>query len=228
VELLKKAGKPVVASVGHDAASGGYYLICGADRIIAAPNSVVGSIGVLWGKFVLTGLYGKLGLATETVKTSPHADAKSMSRAWDSTEVDVLQRHMDSFYYDFISKVAAGRRLPKSRVDSLGQGRVYTGTQALRVGLVDSLGGLQDAIETASRLSGIGAARNAEVVPYSATGDVSVLSLAGRDLAKAGEGGLARAVRQELTRIQAIAEPGLWAVDPELAGWSALPGTARK
>jgi protease-4 len=228
VELLKKAGKPVIASVGHDAASGGYYLICGADRIIAAPNSVVGSIGVLWGKFVLTGLYGKLGLSTETVKTSPHADANSMNRPWDSTEVDVLQRHMDSFYDDFISKVAAGRKLPKSRVDSLGQGRVFTGTQALRVGLVDTLGGLQDAIETAAHLSGIGKARNAEVVPYSATGDVSVLSLAGRDLAKAGQGSLTQAVRAEIARIQAIAEPGLWAVDPELAGWSTLPGTARK
>ena len=95
VELLRKAGKPVIASVGHMAASGGYYLICGADRIYSSHNSALGSIGILWGKFVLKGLYDKLGLATETVKTTPHADASSMSRPWDSAEVEILQRHMD-------------------------------------------------------------------------------------------------------------------------------------
>jgi len=97
VELIKEAHKPIVASVGHDAASGGYYLICGADRILAEPNSTVGSIGVLWGKFVLKGLYEKLGLNVETVKTSPHADGNSLARTWDSTEVDILQNQMDKF-----------------------------------------------------------------------------------------------------------------------------------
>ncbi|MDB5105848.1 MAG: signal peptide peptidase SppA, type [Fibrobacteres bacterium] len=223
VELLKKAGKPVVASVGADAASGGYYLICGADRIIAAPNSVVGSIGVLWGKFVLKGLYEKLGLNTQTVKTSPHADANSMARTWDSSEVEVLQRHMDQFYDDFISKVAAGRGKTKAGVDSLGQGRIYTGRQALANGLVDRLGGMQDAIEEAAKLAGLGSARNVEVVPYSAQGEPSVLSLAGRDWAHAAAPVWTEALRGELARIESLSGPGLWAISPELAGW---PGTA--
>lgn len=228
VELLKKAGKPVVASVGHDAASGGYYLICGADRILAAPNSVVGSIGVLWGKFVLKGLYEKLGLNVEAVRTSPHADANSLARAWDSSEVDVLQNHMDRFYDDFISKVAAGRRKTKAQIDTLGQGRIFTGTQALANGLVDRLGGLQDAIEEAAKLAHMGPLRDVEAVAFSAGGDGAVTSLLGRDWAYARSVPVVEALRGEFTRIQALTEPGLWAISPELAGWSDLPGTARE
>lgn len=228
VELLKKAGKPVIASVGQDAASGGYYLICGADRILAEPNSVVGSIGVLWGKFVLTGLYDKLGLNVETVKTSPHADANSMSRPWDSTEVDMLQKHMDQFYDDFITKVAAGRGMPKERIDSLGQGRIYTGMQALGNGLVDRLGGLRDAVEEAAKLADIGPLRNVEVVPYPATGGPSPLSVVGREWALGGTPSGLEAVRGELARIEALTAPGLWAVSPELAGWWGRPGPARR
>ncbi len=227
VELLKKSGKPVVASVGHDAASGGYYLICGADRIIAAPNSVVGSIGVLWGKFVLKGLYEKLGLNTETVKTTPHADANSMARTWDSTETDVLQRHMDQFYEDFITKVAVGRKKTKAGVDSLGQGRIYTGTQALGNGLVDNLGGLQDAIDAAVKLAGLGSARKVEVVPYSAQGDPAVQSLLGRDWAHA-EAPLVEALRAEVAHVETMTGPGLWAISPELAGWSGGGEPARE
>ena len=220
VELLKKAGKPVVASVGRDAASGGYYLICGSDKILAAPNSVVGSIGVLWGKFVLKGLYDKLGLRTETVKTSPHADGTSMARAWDSVEVEALQRHMDRFYDDFISKVAAGRHLTKSRVDSLGQGRIFTGSQAAAHGLVDGLGGLGDAVSEARKLAGIGTRREVEVVVFSARGESGPLPLAGRDWARVGAEGLAAGVKREAERLAAWARPDLWALDPELAGWT--------
>jgi protease-4 len=221
VELLKKAGKPVVASVGRDAASGGYYLICGADRILAAPNSVVGSIGVLWGKFVLKGLYEKLGLKTETVKTSPHADGTSMARSWDSAEVDALQRHMDKFYDDFIAKVAAGRHMPKARADSLGQGRIFTGTQAAANGLVDGLGGLGDAIAEARKLAGLGPRRDVEVAVFSAQGDVDLLPLPGRGLIRArGGAALAELLKRETGRLAALGRPDLWAFDPELAGLS--------
>lgn len=228
VELLKKEGKPVVASVGRDAASGGYYLICGADKILAAPNSVLGSIGVLWGKFVLKGLYDKLGLKTETVKTSAHADGTSMSRAWDSTEVDALQRHMDKFYDDFITKVAVGRHMPKSRVDSLGQGRIFTGVQAAANGLADGLGGLGDAITTARGLAGLGSRRDVEVTVFSAQGESSVIPWAGHNLSRArGEEGLAMLLKREADRLTALAKPDLWALDPELAGWNAWPSSAK-
>jgi protease IV len=227
VELLKKAGKPVIASVGRDAASGGYYLICGADRILAAPNSVVGSIGVLWGKFVLKGLYDKLGLNTETVKTSPHADANSMARTWDSSEVDVLQRHMDEFYEDFISKVAAGRKKTRKAVDSLGRGRIFTGTQALRNGLVDRLGGLEDAVDEAARMAGLGTRRDVVVVPYSAQGDPG-LPVSGLDWARAATPSLLQTLRGELARMESLADPKLWAISPELAGWTGNPLPARE
>ncbi len=228
VELLKKAGKPVVASVGHDAASGGYYLICGADRIIAAPNSVVGSIGVLWGKFVLKGLYEKLGLSTETVRTSPHADGNTMARTWDSSEVEVLQNHMDQFYDDFIGKVAAGRKRSKAAIDSLGQGRIFTGTQALGNGLVDGLGGLQDALAEAAKLARLGPLRNAEVEEYPSVGDPALLSLAGRNWAHAESPEVLAWMKTEADHLATLTEPGLWAISPELAGWTRFPGAAQE
>lgn len=224
VELLKKAGKPVVASVGRDAASGGYYLICGADRILAAPNSVVGSIGVLWGKFVLKGLYDKLGLNAEAVKTSPHADANSMARAWDSSEVEVLQRHMDQFYKDFIGKVAAGRKLTTERVDSLGQGRIFTGSQAAANGLVDRLGGLEDAIGEARKLAGIAPGRDIEVAVLSAQGETGLIPVANGDWALAP--GMGTLVKRELGRLESMARVDLWAISPELAGWTRAGGLA--
>jgi protease-4 len=101
----------------------------------------------------------------------------------------------------------------------LGQGRIYTGTQALSNGLVDRLGGLEDAIEEAAQRSGIGSARKAEVVAYSAQGDAAFQSLLGRDWAHGSAPALAQALRAELGHIEALAGPGLWAISPELAGW---------
>ncbi len=221
VELLKQAHIPVIASVGHDAASGGYYLICGADKIVAEPNSTVGSIGVLWGKFVLKGLYEKLGLATETVKTAPHADGNSMSRSWDSGEVVILQKHMDDFYQDFIGKVADGRHKTKNGIDSLGQGQIFTGSQGLKNGLVDTLGGLETALKMAASKAGLSAGSHYRVVTVSGQSE-SGISTIGRDWAAA------RSQRQPwdeiLVRWQSVSEPKLWAISPELAGWTGMPG----
>lgn len=220
VDLIREAGKPVVASIGHVAASGGYYLVCGADRIFSAHNSAVGSIGILWGKFVLKGLYGKLGLTTETVKTAPHADASSLSRAWDTTEVAVLQRHMDGFYDRFTSKVAAGRKLTKEAVDSLAQGRIFTGSQAVANRLVDSLGGLADAVREASRLAGIPEDRRVDLDPVEGR---QGLGFGGLGLSQGGPRepaafeGLAAMAR----RFEEMAEAQLWALSPELSGWTA-------
>jgi protease-4 len=221
VELLRKAGKPVIASVGHVAASGGYYLICGADRIFAAHNSVLGSIGIVWGKFVLTGLYGKLGLATETVKTAPHADGASLSRPWDSTETAILQRHMDQFYARFTGKVAAGRKLTRDRVDSLAQGRIYTGSQAVRNGLADSLGGLDAAIREAARRAGIPDSRRVELVVIPARHGMSWSDGGRASLAGFGrDATMAQALRSLSERYASLTEAQLFAVSPELSGWT--------
>lgn len=226
VELLRKAGKPVVASIGHMAASGGYYLVCGADRIYCAHNSAVGSIGILWGKFVIKGLQDKLGLTTETVKTAPHADGNSMSRAWDSSEVEVLQRHMDGFYERFISLVAAGRKLGKDKVDSLAQGRIFTGTQALEVRLVDSIGGLDAALREAARLAGIQEDRAIDIElmdagsggAWSGGGRLGAFEAAFGNEPFAGMAAEALSVWSE--RIRSLGVAQLWALSPELAGWS--------
>ena len=226
VELLKEAGKPVVASVGHDAASGGYYMICGADRILAEPNSTVGSIGVLWGKFVLKGLYEKLGLNVETVKTSPHADGNTMSRTWDSTEVDILQRHMDQFYRDFVAKVAAGRHKSKDAVDSMGQGQIFTGTQALRNGLIDSIGGYAASVAEAARLAGLKKGTRYEVALITSDKEGNGFTTLGRNLALAPTG--LASLEGEIARYRDLAQPGLWAISPEMAGWMGLPGPTRE
>jgi protease IV len=222
VALIKEAHIPIVASVGHNAASGGYYLICGADRILAEPNSTVGSIGVLWGKFVLKGLYEKLGLNVESVKTSPHSDGNTMTRTWDSTEVEILQRHMDQFYTDFVARVALGRHKTKPYIDSLGQGRIFTGTQALQNGLIDTLGGLGDAVALAGKLSGLKTGRHFEVTTIEAGNEDLGLSTVGRDWARAPTG--IALIEDQLTRIQNLAKPSLWAISPELAGWLGAAG----
>jgi protease-4 len=234
VELLRKDGKPVVGSIGHMAASGGYYLLAGADRILCAHNSAVGSIGILYGKFVLNGLFGKVGLSTETVKTAPHADANSLSRPWDSAEVAILQRHMDDFYDRFVSKVVAGRKLTREQVDSVAQGRVFTGTQAVKVKLADRIGGLEESVAEAARLAGLGEGRDVELDlldggPGSnwTTGVQAVLESAA-SLASGESGsavlesrGAAEALARWAGHYRELAEGQLLAVNPELAGWTA-------
>lgn len=240
VELIRKEGKPVVGSIGHMAASGGYYLIAGADRILCAPNSAVGSIGILYGKFVLKGLFGKAGLSTETVKTAPHADANSLSRPWDSTEVAILQRHMDDFYERFVARVAEGRKLTREQVDSVAQGRIFTGTQAVQVKLADGIGGLEESVAEAARLAGLSAGRSVKLDlldggPGSPGATLTrglgvILGLAASVAAGAGEppdqqvqG--AQDALQALARwaghYRGLAEGQLLAVNPELAGWTA-------
>lgn len=224
VDLIRKAGKPVIASIGHMAASGGYYLVCGADRIYGAHNSAVGSIGILWGKFILSGLYGKLGLTTETVKTSPHADAKSMSRALDSGETAVLQRHMDVFYDRFVSKVAAGRNLSREAVDSLAQGRVFTGSEAVANGLIDGIGGLDAAIREAALRAGIPGDRRVAVEPGIGRqgrgwAPGARAAVAGLTTGASGPAAAQEALEGLRDRYREMAEGQLLAVSPELAGW---------
>jgi ClpP class serine protease len=114
--------------------------------------------------------------------------------------------------------------MPKARVDSLGQGRIFTGVQAAANGLADGLGGLGDAISEARKLAGIGPLRDAEVVVFSAQGESSVLPIPGMGVARAGGAeGLAAGIKQEAERISALARPDLWALDPELAGWNVSP-----
>ena len=150
VILTQEAGKPIIVSMGDVAASGGYYIACGADRIFAQENTITGSIGV-FGIIPYTGkmFENKLGITFDRVQTNSHA-ILSTNRKLDETELGIIQEGVDLIYDDFISKVAEGRGMKKAMVDSIGQGRVWAGTDAKEIGLVDEFGGIYDAIAYAA------------------------------------------------------------------------------
>ncbi len=146
---IAKNTKPVIVSMGPVAASGGYYISMMADKIFASPATITGSIGVFSMKFITKELYSKLGINYETIKRGEHADAFSQDRKFTDDERALFQKQIQDFYYQFINKVAQGRHLTPEYVDSVGQGRVWTGNQAYQRKLVDSLGGLMNAIDYA-------------------------------------------------------------------------------
>ncbi len=147
--------KPVIASFSDLAASGGYYIAVPADSIVAEPGTLTGSIGAFGGKLNMLGLYRKLGLNVETVSRGRHAEMFSPFRDFSPEESERFQAQMDEVYRVFLSRVAEGRRKPVSEIDSVGQGRVWTGLSARRHGLVDALGGLPRAIAMARARAGI-------------------------------------------------------------------------
>lgn len=153
---LTRQDKPVVVSFGDVAASGGYYLACNADSIFAQPNTITGSIGVF---ILLPNMQGffkeKLGMTFDGVKTAPDADALSVTKPLSPAQRQYLQNDVDTIYHSFKQRVADGRKMTLELVDSIGQGRIWSGTRALELGLVDRIGGLDDAIASAARLAKI-------------------------------------------------------------------------
>ena len=149
---LKKV-KPIVVSMGDYAASGGYYISCAANKIVAEPTTLTGSIGVFGVIRNLTGLLGKVGLTTDVVKTNNYADLGDMSRPMREDEKALIQKSVEKTYDTFLSRCADGRGMSKDSIDHIGQGRVWTGEQALKLGLVDELGGIDTAIEIAAQLA---------------------------------------------------------------------------
>ncbi len=154
---LAKMEKPVVVSMGDVAASGGYYIACLADTIVAQPTTVTGSIGVFGLFFTAEELLNeKLGINIETVKTNKYSDLGTIDRDLSKGERAMLIRMVNQTYDVFKQRVAEGRGLPREIVDSLAGGRVYSGREAMALGLVDVMGGLDDAIEIARNMAGIG------------------------------------------------------------------------
>lgn len=155
LELMKQQ-KPVVVSMGDVAASGGYYIACNADSIFANESTITGSIGVFGIIPNLEKFFNnKLGVSFDRVKTGPYADLGGIDRALTEPEKKFIQSSIDSTYFTFKSRVAAGRKKTVDMVDTIAQGRVWTGTRALGVGLVDRIGTLQDAVNCAARLGKI-------------------------------------------------------------------------
>jgi protease-4 len=150
-----KEKKPVVVSMGDYAASGGYYISCNASKIIAQPNTLTGSIGI-FGMFPnVEGLTKKVGLTFDNVKTNAHADFGDLTRPMRDDEKAILQNYIERGYDLFLTRCSDGRGIDKNSLDSIAQGRVWTGNQALKIGLVDELGGIDKAIEEAAKLANL-------------------------------------------------------------------------
>ena len=160
-----KEKKPVVVSMGDVAASGGYYIACNANRIVAEPSTITGSIGVVGGKPVLKGFYDWIVVTNEYVLRGKNSGMFRESEKFSDTERAKFEEFLNNTYQDFIGKVATGRAKDKAYIDSIGQGRVWTGQQGKEKGLVDEFGGIDKAVEIAKQLAKIPAEKGVQRVP---------------------------------------------------------------
>ncbi len=166
VKRARKRGKPVVASMGAVAASGGYYIAVAADAIVASPATITGSIGVFTGKLVLRDLLERLGVGLETVRTNANADAWSIEAPFTPEQRARQEAEADLVYADFLERVADGRNLTTEAVDRVARGRVWTGADARERGLVDELGGFRTALRRAKILAGLDEDTDVRIVTY--------------------------------------------------------------
>lgn len=166
VKKARKRGKPVVASMGSVAASGGYYIAVAADAVVASPATITGSIGVLTGKLVIRDLLGRLGVGSDTVRTNANADAWAIDTPFTPEQRAHREAEADLLYADFVERVAEGRNLTKDAVDRVARGRVWTGADALERGLVDELGGFRTALRRAKILAGLDEDADVRIVTY--------------------------------------------------------------
>ena len=148
---LRKLKKriPVIVSMGSVAASGGYYISVAADTIVAQPTTITGSIGVIGGKLIIKGLYGKLGVNSVVLTRGKNANIFGANRGFNRDERASFRHFIEQTYADFLTKVAKGRKLPLDTVRKLAQGRIWSGKQAFKQNLVDHLGGLEYAVRLA-------------------------------------------------------------------------------
>jgi protease-4 len=158
--------------MGGVAASGGYYIAAGADRIWAEPTTITGSIGVFSGKFAVEELYERVGIGTHFVARGRNAGMERSSAPWDDIQRERMQALVNHTYEDFKSKVAHGRSLTPEQTEAVARGRVWSGRAAAEVGLVDGLGSLHDAIRDARELAKIPESRDVALVSYNDRGDL--------------------------------------------------------
>lgn len=156
LKMKKQTGKPFIARFGEVSASGGYYIASACDEIIAHPGTITGSIGVIFSVGNVEGLFKKIGIKTETIKSGKFKDIGSMSREMSKEERELLQAMINDSYESFLNAVSEGRKIDREKLRNLADGRIFTGNQAFKVGLVDKLGDLQDAIDEAGIMSKLG------------------------------------------------------------------------
>lgn len=217
-EAAKK--KPVIASLGDVAASGGYYIASAADRIVASPGTLTGSIGVVLFKPDISALLARMGVHTEALARGRFARLMDLDKSLDETDLTLVRKQMDDLYTLFLDRVATGRKMKREEVDLIGGGRVWTGQQASHNGLVDELGGLCDAVRVAAAAAGIHDSDKVRLVHYPETGLLS------RDFLRTGAAAalselqppLVRMVSETLEPIEGLLwlEPGVQALAPQL------------
>lgn len=166
VDRVRDSGKPLVASMGSVAASGGYYVSMSADAIVANAGTITGSIGVVAGKLIAGGLKDRLGVRSDSVRTNANADAWSINQPFTDAQHAHLEAEADLSYADFVERVAAGRKMTVEAVDAVARGRIWTGADALEHGLVDELGGYRSAISRAKVLAGLEPDDDVRLVNY--------------------------------------------------------------
>ncbi|HTP44929.1 MAG TPA: signal peptide peptidase SppA [Candidatus Acidoferrum sp.] len=164
--VLAKGVKPVVVSMSDVAASGGYWIAMSANKIVADPDTITASIGVLGGKLNISGLYGMLGLSTDSIATSENATIFSAQQNFTPAQQKLIQKSLQDVYANFTKGVAEGRHMTVEAVDKIGKGRVWTGAQGKELGLVDELGDLDHAVGVAKQLAGIPAERRVRIVRF--------------------------------------------------------------
>ena len=153
---LEKVEKPIVASMGDVAGSGGYYIAMGADTIFAEPGTITGSIGVVGGKIALEGLYNKVGITTSVVARGKNSGILSTTTGFTDSERAAMTKLLLDIYKQFTEKAAKGRKMDYAKLEKLARGRIYSGATAIKLGLVDKLGTLEDAVEHAKQLAKLG------------------------------------------------------------------------
>ena len=162
----RKAGKPVIVSMGDLAGSGGYFVAMAADKIVAQPGTITASIGVLGGKMLTSGLWNKIGLSWDEVHDGNNATMFTGTQDYTPAEWARFEAWLDRVYVDFTGKVADGRKLPKEKVLQIAKGRIWSGQDAKNLGLVDELGGFDTALSLAKKAAGIGDAEDVKIVSY--------------------------------------------------------------
>lgn len=221
--------KPVIAWMGEAAASGGYYVACAADHVVAAPGTLTGSIGVIAGKVVYRDLLERVGVHRTLFSAGPRGGMFSPSRPFDEAELGWLREELDAVYEQFVARVSEGRGMSHDAVDRYARGRVWTGRQALERGLVDSLGGWPEALALARDKAGLGADRQVEVLstrprprrflPFGLPGMELARGLTGAPAGAPNAAALASWIDPVLAEAAWLAGPD----GPRVAVWSPLP-----
>jgi protease IV len=196
--------KPLIVSMGDVAASGGYYISANAQRIFAQPNTITGSIGVIGLNLNFQKLASSQGLTWDVVKTSKFADSTTVARPKTKEELAIAQKSVNQIYEEFLDRVADGRKMPKAKVNEIAQGRVWSGVEAQKIGLVDEMGGLEKAINYAATQAKLG--KDWSVVEYPDAESITerlIKRLSGEELAQLRSTSAPGTLARELQKLQA-------------------------